>query len=197
MMSDEKKPTKSRPITWADVEGIGYIDAYKKIEIVDSDWYLPDEHFYRSHGMLSGRIQARMTYFLGDFVKENSLGRVYAGSLAFVLEGHRDNIQLMRLTDISFVKAENITDKQWEPYYRAPDLAVEVVYRDYADDMFQRIEDFLNHGAEQVWVIAPSSQIVWIFLPDGTAKAYRSGDKILGGDLLPEFELEVSMIFEN
>jgi hypothetical protein len=172
-MNTEKKPTDKRPISWADVEDIEYIDAYKKIEIVDGDWHLPEERFYRSHGMLSGVIQANMTYRLYPFVEDNALGQVYAGSLSFVLEGNRDNIQLMRLTDVSFVrKAHVLTENRDEPYYRAPDLAVEVVFRDFADDMFQRIEDFLSHGTEQVWVVAPSPQIVWVYLQDGTAKAY-------------------------
>lgn len=196
-MSDEKKPTENRPITWADVEDIGYIDAYKKIEIVNGDWHLPEEHFYRSHGMLSAVIQANIIYRLGAFILENPLGRVYAGSLAYVLEGHRDNIQLMRLTDVSLVKQENLTDKKWEPYYRAPDLAVEVVYRDFADDMFQRIEDFLSHGTEQVWVVAPSPQLIWVYTQDGTAKVYRAGDTLSGGDLLPDFTLDVAQVFER
>lgn len=196
-MSAEKTPTEKRPITWADVEDIGYIDAYKKIEIVGGDWHLPEELFYRGHGALSGAIQANIIYRLGAFIiEENPLGRVYAGSLAYVLEGHRDNIQLMRLTDTSFVKKENLTDKKWEPYYRAPDLAVEVVYRDFADDMFQRIDDFLSHGTEQVWVVAPSPKIIWVYTQDGTAKAYRPGDTLLGGDLLPDFMLDVAKVFE-
>jgi len=62
--------------------------------------------------------------------------------------------------------------------------------------MFQRIEDFLTHGAKQVWVIAPSPRIIWVYLSDGTAKAYRDGDTIAGGDLLPGLQLDVTTVFD-
>jgi len=46
MTSDFKLPEK-RPISWDDVGQVEGIDAYKKIEIVDGDWHLPDEIFYQ------------------------------------------------------------------------------------------------------------------------------------------------------
>ena len=197
-MGAEKKPTRNRPITLNDVFDISSVDAYKKIEVVDGDWSQPDVRFYRSHGILSGVIQGNLIGLLWDFVKENAIGRVYAGSVGFVMEGNRDNIQLMRRTDVSFVRKEYIpTVNRDEPYYRAPDLAVEVLYQDFADDMYQRIDDFLSHGTEQVWVVTPSPQVIWVYLPDGTAKAYRPGDTISSGDLLPEFTLDVAQVFEE
>ncbi|MDQ7025988.1 MAG: Uma2 family endonuclease [Anaerolineae bacterium] len=197
-MSAEKKPTEKRPITLNGVFEISSVDAYKKIEVVDGDWSQADVHFYRGHGMLSGVIHGNLLYCFSAFMKENPIGRAYAGSVGFVMEGNRDNIQLMRRTDVSFVLKEHVpTENRDEPYYRAPDLAVEVVYRDFADDMFQRIDDFLSHGTEQVWVVAPSPKIIWVYAQDGTAKAYRSGDTLSGGDLLPSFELDIAKVFET
>lgn len=194
----DKKPTDKRPITLDDINEIDYVDQYKKIEVVDGDWNEADEPFYRGHGMLSGSIQAMFIYLLGTFVEQNKgIGRAYAGSVGFVMEGSRDNIQLMRRTDVSFMKAEHLHGiARDEPFYRAPDLAIEVVNQDFADDMFQRVEDFLSHGTAQVWVVAPSPKTITVFLPDDTARIYRPGQAISGGDLLPGFTLDVMAVFE-
>jgi Uma2 family endonuclease len=222
-MSAEKKPTEKRPITWADVEDIGYIDAYKKIEIVDGDWSIVDVPFYRRHNGFAATVHANLLRKLQRFVLLDGLGYVYPGRLGFVLDGTMDDIQLLRRTDISVVcelqiewetigegvfKAHGLDDPSFigvghaithnfsAPLFFAPNLAVEILYQDFADDMFQRIEDFLSHGTEQVWVVAPSSQVVWVYTQHGTAKAYRLGDTLSGGDLLPGFVLDIAKVFE-
>ncbi|MDX1995711.1 MAG: Uma2 family endonuclease [bacterium] len=199
----QKTPTTQRPITLDDINAVDYIDQYKKIEVVDGDWSMAEVPFYRSHDMFAGGIHSDLMFKLGQFVMENHLGRVYAGSLGFVLKGTRDNIQLMRRTDVSFFKTENLKhEKQDEPYYRAPDLAVEILSGiaacgDQADDVFQRVEDFLLHGTAQVWIVAPSPKQILVFLSGGTVGIYRSGDTLPGGDLLPGFSLDVGAVFEE
>ncbi len=192
----EKKPTTRRPITLDDINAIDYIDQYKKIEVVDGDWNHDDVPFYRSHSMLSGVIQATTMTLLHEIVKQHGLGQIYSGSVGYVLEGSRENIQLMRRTDVSFVKKEHLrNDKRDEPFYQAPDLVVEVLFEDFAEDMFRRIHDFLSHGTAQVWVIIPLIQQLWVFLPNGSAKVNRVGDSIPVGDLLPGFTLDVATVF--
>jgi len=194
----EKEPTTRRPITLDDINQIDYIDRYKKIEIVNGDWNEPDVPFYRSHGMLSGVIQGTVIYLFGQYTREhNDLGVALAGSVGYVMEGTRDNIQLMRRTDVSFVRTEKLlsTPKD-EPIYAAPDIAIEVVYQDFADDMFQRIDDFLSHGTEQVWVVAPSPKTITVFLPGDIARIYRPGQIIVLDDVLPGFKLDVAAVFE-
>lgn len=194
----DDKPTSKRPITLDDINAIDFIDAYKKIEVVDGDWNEPDVEFYRSHGMLSGVIQGTLIYLFGNYtIDRKDLGVSLAGMVGYVMQGTRDNIQLMRRTDFSFVKAEKLVGiNKDEPLYCAPDLAVEVVYQDFADDMFQRIEDFLSHGCSQVWVVAPSPKTITVFLPDDTARIYRAAQIITIGDLIPGFSIAVDEVFK-
>lgn len=194
---NEKKPTTRRPITLADIEAIDYIDGYKKIEVVDGDWHKPDVLFYRSHGALAGITATNILRQFFQQLEPLNLGHIYAGSVGYVMEGRRDNIHLMRRTDISFVKNEHLTDEHDEPYYRAPDLAVEILHEDLADDLFERIHDYLSHGTEQVWVIVPSLKQILVSLPDGTSKTYYPGDTLPGGALLPGFTLEVEAVFKH
>jgi Uma2 family endonuclease len=196
-MSQPLELPSKRPITLDDLNSIDWWDGYKKIEIVDGHWYFGGEPFYRSHGAISGWIQTRLMVAMGEHVKELELGRVYTGSVGYVLEGYRDNIQLMRRTDISFVLKDNITSNKWEPYYRAPDLAIEIVSDDLAGDMARRIKDYLSHGTQQVWQVYPDSNQIIVHLPDGTSKKYGVDGQIDGGELLSGFKLDLSKVFES
>jgi Uma2 family endonuclease len=196
---NDKEPTTRRPITLDDINDIDYVDRYKKIEVVNGDWNEADVPFYRSHGMLSGVIQGTLIYLFGKYAKEHDeLGVALAGSVGFVMEGTRNSIQLMRRTDISYVRIEKLsaTPKD-EPIYAAPDIAIEVVYQDFADDMFQRIDDFLSHGTEQVWIVAPSPKTITVFLQNDIARIYRPGQVIVLDEILPDFRLDVATVFET
>lgn len=197
-MTQPPELSSTRPITLDNLNNVDWWDGYKKIEIVDGDWYFGGEPFYRGHGAISGWIQSKLILTIGNHVNANDrLGRVYTGSVGFVLEGHREAIKLMRRTDISFVLKENITTNKHEPYYRAPDLSIEIINDDLPEDMEQRINDFLNHGTQQVWQIYPDTEQIIVYLPDGTSKKYGVDDKIDGGELLNGFVLDVSKVFES
>lgn len=124
-------------------------------------------------------------------------GQVYTGSVGYVLEGQRDNIQLMRRTDISFVLKENFPSNKWEPYYRAPDFAIEIISDDLPEDIIRRKDDFLKFGTQQLWQIIPDDEQIIVYLPNGTSTKYGVDDTIAGGELLSGFELVVSKVFES
>lgn len=189
-------PSK-RPITLDDLNSVDWWDGYKKIEIVNRDWYFGGEQFYRSHDVVSGWIQTKLMTAIWEYVEDLELGLVYSGSVGFVLEGHRDDIQLMRRTDISLVLKENIATEKWEPYYRAPDLAIEIITDDLPYDVEHRSNDFLSHGTQEVWQVYPELKQIIVHRADGTSKKYGMEDTILGGDLLAGFALAVSKVFES
>lgn len=195
MSQPPELPTK-RPIIWDDVTSVEWWDGYKKIEIVDGDWWFGNEPFYRGHGSISGWIQTKVMMELWNHLEPLKVGQIYSGSLGFVLDGHRDAIQQMRLTDISFVLKENITEEKWEPYYRAPDLAVDVISDDLAGDLQRRTNDFLRYGTKQVWVVYPELKQIEVHYPDKTARTYGVDDTLDGGVLLSGFMLGVKKVFE-
>ena len=194
-MSDES--ATKRPITLDDLNNVDWWDGYKKMEIVDSDWYFGGEPFYRSHSPYAGWMQSKLMLSMWQHLEQYKSGQVYTGSVGYVLEGQRDNIQLMRRTDISFVLKENFPSNKWEPYYCAPDFAIEIISEDLPDDIIRRRDDFLGHGTQQVWQIVPDDEQIIVYLPNGTSTKYGVDDTIAGGELLSGFELDVSKVFES
>jgi Uma2 family endonuclease len=47
-----------------------------------------------------------------------------------------------------------------------------------------------------VWVVAPKTRTVTVYLPGGEARVLHENDRLSGGDVVPGFELPVRRIFE-
>lgn len=61
-----------------------------------------------------------------------------------------------------------------DDYYEdAPALAVEVISeRNSAAETAGKVEEYLGHGAKEVWVLYPRQQRLWIYRPNGTAESH-------------------------
>lgn len=70
----------------------------------------------------------------------------------------------------------------------APDLAVEVVSpSDTAEDLQQKVGEYLVSGTRLVWVIYPDTKSVTVFTPGGQARVLGVQDTLNGEDVLPGF----------
>lgn len=165
-------------------------------EIVHGEWSEENEMASFDHGA----IGARLLTFLNLFVMQYKLGAVCQDNMTYVLEGTPDNIICMRIPDLSFIKAERAKELKGRKghLYLAPDLAVEIVSSTEApEDTAAKVADYLKHGTQQVWVVYPDQQQVIVHLPDGSTANYGASDQLVGGDLLPDFALAVSQLFEE
>lgn len=105
---------------------------------------------------------------------------------------------VIRLPDLSYVKAERIPesgipDKFWE---LAPDLAVEVVSpSETADEVQEKVTDFLTAGTPMVWVVYPRTKQVVLHTPDGLSRTLKGEDMLEAPSLLPGFSCKVSELF--
>ena len=144
-----------------------------------------------------GAIAMELATLLNLYVKQNNLGRVYPADLIYVLNGDEDDIRVARKPDISFVTAERVkTHDRSKPYYQAPDLAIEIVSpSETIETTRAKLNDYLDYGTQQVWVVYPQTKQVEVYLPDGTARTYNADDTLSGGDLLPGFTLSIQDIF--
>lgn len=187
-----------RPITEATVMQIKSVDGYQRLEVVDGEWVgLHEERDEITTGEEHGWIETLLLLLLGQFVVANRLGRVYPGDVTFVLDGDPDDIRLMREPDVTFVRQANVTPTPGF-IYRAPDLAVEIVSPSQSlETMVSKANEYFAHDTAQVWLVLPTVQQIQVYTPDGKMTAYRVGDTVPGGDLLPGFRLEVAAIFES
>jgi Uma2 family endonuclease len=58
----------------------------------------------------------------------------------------------------------------------------------------QQVREYLEHGVQQVWLVYPESREIVVHLPDSTARTYRLGEVIDGGDLLPGLTVNVAEV---
>jgi Uma2 family endonuclease len=119
----------------------------------------------------------------------------YTGVEAGYLLDH--NPDLLRLPDVSYVQTERIPssgipDKHWE---LAPDLVVEVVSpSETADEVQEKVFDYLLAGTPMVWVIYSRTQQVVVHTPDGLARTLRGEDRLEFAQL-PGFSCTVAELF--
>lgn len=152
----------------------------------------------------TGRRHGRLTLLLGwrlaAFVEAHDLGEVYAAETGFILARNPDTV---RAPDVSFVRRERLpfsSDPNDEDRFLelAPDLAVEVISpSNSARDISDKVIAYLDAGTPLVWVIEPRRRILTAYAADRTARIYREGDTVDGGDILPGFRLPLAEVFST
>jgi len=146
-------------------------------------------------GELHIAIVVMLFKFLDRFVEQHDLGIVRPDGLAYVLRRDPDQV---RIPDVSFVAWESVPDgdvseRFWEG---PPTLAVEVVSpNDRADDIHDRVQDYLDAGTRQVWVLWPRRRSISVYSPDADTRELGP-DAVLDGDMLPGFTVRVGDLFD-
>lgn len=142
------------------------------------------------HGVVTDELQSRIS----QFVRENKLGRVFAAETGFILsEG------TVRGIDISFVGKDKIAEfgipEKFFP--TAPDLAIEVISPGNTFDEIQdKIEEYLSGGTKLVWIVYPKKKMVQVYRNNNIVNILRESDELSGEDVLPNFTVKLSEIFE-
>lgn len=142
------------------------------------------------HGVIALKLSARLL----DWAERGAHGCIGVES-GFILRRNPDTV---RGPDISYVHAERIPDTGvpeafWE---LAPDLAVEIVSpSESADEVREKVRDYLAAGTALVWVVYPRTQEVMVYTPDGYARVYSQDDTLEAADLLPGFTCAVAELF--
>lgn len=144
------------------------------------------------HGEIGGNIFAP----LWTHVKSNSLGKVFMDQTTYVLQGTPDDIQTIRVPDISFIAAANLPDQTPKGYwYQPPDVAVEIISSsDKAGDIQARIADYLEAGTREVWVAYPELAQIMVHQKD-SSRLLHEEDTLTGEELLPGFALKLIDVF--
>lgn len=142
-------------------------------------------------GPIHSRWDGRLARRLGQFVEERRLGEVFP-NCGFVLRRDPD---LVRGPDLAFVSAERIVAHPppeqgfWET---VPDLVVEVVSpHDTADEINEKVEDYVTAGVARVWVLYPRRKRVHVRYPNGDTRILREGEVLEGEDVVPGFSLSL------
>ena len=153
----------------------------------------------RNVSMESSAVGVRVGCVLSGFVDDNQLGIVAGAGCSYrcfsdVL-ADRDRIRKPR---VSFIAAGRLTEEQYRAGHTpiAPDLAVEVIApNDSADEIDEKIEDYLAAGVRLIWVVCPRTRTVTTYHQDGSSQRLRATDKLSGEGVVPGFEYLVADLF--
>jgi len=103
----------------------------------------------------------------------------------------------VRAPDTGFVRKDRLPARLTGKYFPgAPDLAVEVVSpNDRADEVQDKVQDWLSHGTQLVWVVEPRTRTVIVYRPDGTANVLQADGTLDGEDVLPGFRFPLQRLW--
>jgi Uma2 family endonuclease len=145
-------------------------------------------------GAQAGVVTATVAMLLRDWAKRGSGGNVGVKA-GFVLSRDPDTV---RGPDVYYITANR---GSWggtpEGFWTlAPDLAIEIISpSETADEVQQKIDDFLAAGTPLVWVVYPRTEVVVVYAAGGMARTYRGEDVIEHPDVLPGFSCKVADLF--
>lgn len=118
-------------------------------------------------GSEHGVIALRISVLLDGFISAQGLGLSFVAETGFLLERNPDTV---RAPDFAFVRRERIPAGGLPQGYwpGAPDLAVEVISpSDTMHDVSGRVAEWLQAGAQAVWLVDPRARAVTVHTSQG------------------------------
>lgn len=128
------------------------------------------------------------------FVKQHKLGEVTCET-DVILAG-----EVVRRPDVAFIRAERLAavDLDQSPLPVAPELAIEIVSKnDGADDLILKVSQYLQAGAQAVWLTYPNTRLAYRYVLGKREPEVRSaegGEKFEEPALLAGFSLPLAEI---
>lgn len=162
-----------------------------------------------------GRVEAAVMEAIGRYLDERAhaagwepgqglaardrlVGFVAAGEvgLQFALP---DDPSQIRGADGVYVPREQLDRAGWdgEGYFpTVPYLVIEVISpSEGADDVAEKVQDYLTGGAHRVWCIYLRRRMVHIYDADAPVRVVSGNDSITDDELLPGFSLPLNLVF--
>ncbi|MBF2056226.1 MAG: Uma2 family endonuclease [Cyanobacterium sp. T60_A2020_053] len=136
------------------------------------------------------KIQAKLSRLLGNYVIDSQLG----GDVYTELPCR--TTKQGRRPDVAYLTAELVAisdDNSSLP--QSPSLVAEIASpADSAEDLFAKASEYLASGCEEVWLVLPENQRVFIITKEQTL-AFNIGDNITTQKVLQGFTISLQNLF--
>jgi Uma2 family endonuclease len=146
---------------------------------------------------LSSFVAGQTYFYLQSHVGSRRLGWVSPEGTSF--RCFPDDENRVRRADTAFHRLDRLTAEQAQAEGHCtvvPDLVVEVVSpNDLADEVNTKRIEWLDAGAQIVWVIHPLQQTIHAYRADGTVGHFRRTDSLTADPVLPGFRVPVADLF--
>lgn len=142
---------------------------------------------------LHGRVSARLTVRLGEFVFRHGLGEMFAQDTGFKIESKPDTVRAPDLAFVSRERTREIPARGYAPL--TPDLVVEIRSPDdRTGEVLAKVAAWLDSGARLLWVIDPERAEAQVYRPDGSVTIVGADGALNGEDVLPGFACALAEI---
>lgn len=149
------------------------------------------------YGSLTGNINSKILIRLGIWNDEMNSGRVFDSSTGFTLPDRS-----MRSPDVSWVSNEQwdklTLDQKMKFAPVCPEFVVEVKSpSDSLKELKNKMTEWMANGVKLAWLIDTEEHTVNIYNKNGSQQVIESFDtKLSGGDVLPDFQFDLSLLKE-
>jgi len=151
----------------------------------------------RNMGAESSLVAEELRLLIGVFNKQHRLGLIFGPDCGFqIFKSDRNRV---RFADGSFVRRNRLPGgKAPKGHCRAvPELSIEAVSpNDTAEEVEQKVEEWLAAGVKLVWVLYPDSHRLHVHRKDGTMSKLGPKQWLDGENVLPGFKCRVAEIFQ-
>jgi len=162
----------------------------KRYELVRGELRTMSPPSFR-HAEIAGNFYAPLC----AYARANNLGRVGVGDPGFMLARDPD---LVLAPDVAFIRAGRLAPGAKAEGFLpgAPDLVVEVVSPgDTADEVAEKVEDWLSLGSRMVVAISDRRRTVIVHRPGQPPRVLRGEEIFDCEDVVPGFRLPSPEIF--
>jgi Uma2 family endonuclease len=138
------------------------------------------------------KISSRINRKIGNFVDEHNLGYVTGEAGGYIMP-NGDAL----IPDVGYISKARLPEEPEREAPVPPDLAVEVKSpTDRKRAMRNKVERYLQHGTQIVWLVFPEEQVVEVYTAgkDSDVQTVTIDGTLDGGAVLPNFTLKVSDI---
>src|SRR5579883_1469272 len=146
-------------------------------------------------GVEHGGIETEVAFVLRRYLSDHPLGRAVTGEVLCRLQ---HNPETARAADVAFIRNEHLPEGRLPvgPFEGAPDLVVEIVSpSDTADDVLEKVYEWLAAGASVVWLLRPTSRGIVIWRSSGASPELRGDAEVDAEPALPGFRCRVHELF--
>ncbi len=148
----------------------------------------------KTMGYYESLLAMALGYYLKDFLKRHDLGIVLGEAGTLRILGDQ-----IRIPDVAFLSWRHFPERMLpaEPVPAlVPDLAVEVLSAgNTKSEMERKLDEYFAAGVKLVWFVDPSSQSITVYEDRHQQHVLFIGDTLVGGTVLPGFELPVEELF--
>jgi len=136
-------------------------------------------------------VRDNVAHLAGNFVEERKLGTILTET------GYQLSPGTVRIPDVSFVPADRMQGIDLDRGIQgAPALAIEVISpTDLAEELTQKVKQYLAAGAKPVWVVYPKTREVQVFRAGSGSFVRHEAETLEEPDLLPGFSLDLKAVF--